>query len=119
VIEYGDRTRYLPAPPHVVWEDLVARKSVGARAWLVLHPGEVQPELIESEPPSLVVWSSLWPVRPNDLVRMTLAPRARSETALRFVLLAAGEAPDEVLTRYIRRRVNELLYGELRESYGQ
>jgi len=119
VIEYGDRTRALPAPPHVVWDDLVARKHEGTRAWLALLPDEVLPEVVESSRPSLVVWSSLWPTRPGDLVRMTLSPKGL-QTALRFVLLADGDAaPDEDLTRHIRQRVNELLYRDLRDSYDQ
>ena len=120
MIEYGDRTRGLPAPPHVVWDDLVARKHEGTRAWVALQEGEVLPEVVESERPGLVVWSSLWPTRPRDSVRMTLEPKNRTETALRFVLLAAGdEAPDERMTRHIRQRVNELLFRELRQSYDQ
>jgi hypothetical protein len=120
VIEYGDRTRSLPAPPPVVWDDLVARKSRGTRAWVRLRDGEVRPEVVESVRPTLLVWSSLWATRPDDLVRLTLAPQGRFGTALRFVLLAGGgDTPDEVLTRHLRQRVNELLYRDLRESYGQ
>jgi hypothetical protein len=118
VIEYGSRTKRLPAPPHVVWEDLVARTSVGVRAWLVLREGEVMPEVVTSSRPDRVVWSSLWPERPGDLLEMTLASQGH-ETALRFSLLADGEPPEDDLRHRIRYRVNELLYHALRQSYDQ
>jgi hypothetical protein len=66
VIEYGSRTRRLPAPPGVVWDDLVS-----------------------------------------------------PQTALHFTLLAAGDPPDDSKTGHIRRRVSQLLFADLRFSYGQ
>jgi hypothetical protein len=118
VIEYGARTKRLPAPPHVVWDDLVARKRVGVRAWLALRGDEVEPEVLESARPHRVVWSSLWPARPGDRIEMTLSARGL-ETALGFRLLAAGTPPDDALTHHIRYRVNQLLYDDLRQSYDQ
>ena len=66
--EYGRRTRSMPAPPHVIWEDLVALKAEGVRAWVELLPDEVMPTVLHAEKPHLVVWSSLWPSRPDDVV---------------------------------------------------
>jgi hypothetical protein len=44
---------------------------------------------------------------------------AGSETALTFTLLADGDMPDESKTGHIRRRINHLLFADLRFSYGQ
>jgi hypothetical protein len=118
VIEYGVRTKRLSAPPRVVWDDLVARKRVGVRAWLALRGDEVAPEVVEAERPHRVVWSSLWPGRSGDRIEMTLTSRGL-ETALGFGLLAADAPPDEALTHHIRYRVNQLLYDDLRQSYDQ
>ena len=115
--EYGSRTKRLPAPPHVVWDDLVARKAAGLRAWLLLREDEVVPEVLESQRPDRVVWSSLWPGRPGDRVELTMAP-ADGGTAVTFRLLTADEPPDERLRRHLLYRMNELLYRDLRYSYG-
>ncbi|WP_296607027.1 hypothetical protein [Nocardioides sp.] len=116
MIEYGARAKRLPAPPHVVWDDLVARKRVGVRAWLALRGDEIEPEVLGAARPHLVVWSSLWPARPDDRVEMTLTARG-TETLLGFRLLAPGAPPGDDLTQRIRYRVNRLLYDDLRRSY--
>jgi hypothetical protein len=41
------------------------------------------------------------------------------ETRLRFTLLTPNDAPDESKTGHIRRRMNHLLFADLRFSYGQ
>ena len=116
--EYGRRKRQLPAPPSVVWEDLVAPRDEGSRAWLRLRPDEVHPRILESEEHTRVVWSSLWPTRPKDVLVLELSAEGGS-TALEFTLLGHGDLPDESRTGHIRKRVNEILYADLRFSYGQ
>ncbi|MCR6030673.1 hypothetical protein GGQ22_04350 [Nocardioides sp. zg-579] len=115
----GTRARRLPAPPHVVWRSLAAPDEPGTRPWLApaLLPDEVVPQVLESDEPRLVVWSSLWPRRPDD--RIELETNAdRGETPLRFVHLTPLELPPEETLRHLRRRVNQLLFAELRFSYG-
>lgn len=72
VIEIGVRERRLPAPPSVVWESLVNPGRPGTRPWLDLLPDEVAPRVLDAEKPTTVVWSSLWPSRPNDEVHLEL-----------------------------------------------
>ncbi|WP_245645576.1 hypothetical protein [Pseudonocardia acaciae] len=43
----------------------------------------------------------------------------RGETSLRFTLLTPDEAPDQSKTGHLRRRLNQLLFADLRFSYGQ
>ena len=118
VTPYGKRTRRLPAPPHVVFDGLVNPAKTGTRVWLDLMDDEVPPRVVESDGPRRVVWSSLWPSRPCDQVVLELAD-AGGETALTFTLLADGDMPDESKTGHIRRRINRLLFADLRSSYGQ
>lgn len=101
----------------MVWDDLVEPKSTGTRAWLDLLPDEVAPLVLESVRPSRVVWSSLWPDRPKDRVVIEIASSG-GESAVTFTLLAAGDPPDDSKTGHIRRRVNHLLWADLRFSYG-
>ncbi|MCS7475773.1 hypothetical protein ACFFQW_24780 [Umezawaea endophytica] len=119
MIEIGSRTRTLPAPPLVVWESLVEPRRPGARPWLVLLPDEVDPVVLAAEAPGRVVWSSLWPSRPNDQVRFVLTPSGDGGTSLGFTLLTPDEAPDRSKTGHLRKRLNQLLFADLRYSYGQ
>jgi hypothetical protein len=118
VIEFGSRVRRLPAPPHVVWESLVHPHQPGARPWLALLDDEVEPRVLSSHEPTSVVWSSLWPSRPRDEVHLELSA-VGGETALAFTLLTPDDPPDASKAGHIRRRVNHLLYADLRFSYGQ
>ncbi|MTD52932.1 hypothetical protein GKO32_02925 [Amycolatopsis sp. RM579] len=119
MIEIGSRARTLPAPPFAVWDSLVEPRRPGARPWLHLLADEVDPGVLAAEKPSQVVWSSLWPSRPNDQVRFALTASRDGGTLLRFTLLAADEAPDQSKTGHLRRRLNQLLFADLRFSYGQ
>lgn len=119
MIELGSRTRKLPAPPSVVWESLTEPDRPGTRAWLELLPDEVAPTVLTAEKPHRVVWSSLWPSRPDDQVHLDLADSADGGTALTFTLVSSGEMPDASKLGHLRSRVNRLLFGELRASYGQ
>jgi hypothetical protein len=90
----------------------------GARPWLNLLDDEVEPTVLDAEKPIRVVRSSLWPSRPDDQVRLELTP-AGSGTSLRFTLLTPDDRPDASTTGHLRRRVNQLLFADLRLSYGQ
>lgn len=116
--EIGSRARKLPAPPAVVWESLTDPRRPGARPWLNLLPDEIDPRVLETERPTRVVWSSLWPSRPRDRVHLELTA-VHGETLLRFTLLTPDDLPDQSKTGHLRRRLNELLFADLRFSYGQ
>jgi hypothetical protein len=118
VIEIGARARKLPAPPSVVWESLVEPHRQGARRWLNLLSDEVEPRVLAAEKPNRVVWSSLWPSRPSDQVLFELMA-VGGETSLRFTLLTPDEVPDQSKIGHLRRRLNHLLFADLRFSYGQ
>lgn len=119
MFEIGSRARTLPAPPAVVWESLVRPRRPGARPWLNLRADEIDPRVLRAVEPNAVVWSSLWPSRPNDEVHFELSANDLGETRLRFTLLTPDAAPDESTTGHLRRRLNELLFADLRYSYGQ
>lgn len=129
MIEIGRTTRTLPAPPSVVWRSLMDPHEPGARPWLALLPDEVEPRVLQAQEPHTVVWSSLWPDRPDDEIHLELSA-AESGTALTVTLLtadarlAAGEGverdpADADLVRHLRRRLSVLFFADLRYSYGQ
>lgn len=118
MIEIGSRAKRLPAPPWVVFDSLVEPHKPGTRPWLNLHRDEVEPRVLESERPKRVVWSSLWPSRPNDQVHFDLAT-AGDETLVKFSLLTSDDPPDDKIAGHLRYRMNVLLFADLRYSYGQ
>jgi hypothetical protein len=118
VIEIGSRARKLPARPSVVWDSLVQPQRPGTRPWLNLLSDEVEPRILDAERPNRVVWSSLWPSRPNDEVHLELAA-VGSETSLKFILLTPDATPDPSKTGHLRCLLNHLLFADLRYSYGQ
>jgi hypothetical protein len=117
VIEIGSRARNLPAPPRVVWLSLVDPHRAGTRPWLELLADEVEPRVLAAVEPERVVWSSLWPSRPDDEVHFELAPETGG-TSLRFTLVTPHEMPDASKTGHLRKRLSHLLYADLRYSYG-
>ena len=114
----GRRTRNLPAPPQVVWTSLVAPHQPGTRPWLNLLGDEVEPQMLSSTEHVEVIWTSLWPSRPLDEVRLHLTASGGG-TDLEFTLLSPDEPPDDSKLGHLRRRLNVLLFADLRFSYGQ
>ena len=116
--ELGRRTRTLPPPPHVVWESLADPHLPGARPWLALLPDEVEPRIVESVRPRLVVWSSIWPRTPGQIIRFDIASDGSGGTTLTWTLLSPAELHDASVG-HRRYRLNRLIWADLRWSYGQ
>jgi hypothetical protein len=120
MIEIGRRKRNQPAPPHVVHEALSEPNRDPSRQWFRLADDEAPPAILEGVPPSLVVWSSLWPRRPDVIVRFELPPESPGQgTALTWTLMCDEPVPDESLIGHLRKRVNTLINADLRYSLGQ
>lgn len=120
MIEAGSRKREQPAPPHIVAESLCEPNRDPARQWLQLLHDEQAPRVVDARVPELVVWSSLWPSRPDAIVRFDLAPdRSGQGTDLRWTLLVDEPLPDASKLGHLRRRLNQLINAGLRYSYGQ
>jgi hypothetical protein len=118
VLEIGSRMRNQPAPPHAVFEGLVQPDRDPHRPWLHLLDDEQRPTVIRAEPPDLIIWSSLWPRRPDALIRFDLAP-AGGGTDLRWTLSVDEPAPDDSLVGHLRKRLNQLVNADLRYTFGQ
>jgi hypothetical protein len=120
VVELGSRERALAAPPSVVWASLADPRSAVARPWLELLDDEIEPLVLDSHRPDLVVWSTLWPDRPNERIRFEPAPAPDGEgSMLRWTLTSCGPAPTTSKIGHMRFRINYLVNGRLRLSYGQ
>ncbi len=118
VLELGSRLRAQPAPARVVWSSLTRPRDLAARQWLDLLDDEVDPPILESVEPALVVWSTLWPDRPYERTRFDIQPGGQG-CQLRWTLLTAGPPPTVSRLGHMRSRLNLLINERLRGSYGQ
>jgi hypothetical protein len=119
VIEIGSRRRNQPAPPHVVFEALCRPDSETSRPWLTLLADEQRPTVVQAQAPSSLMWSSLWPSRPDARVEFELPPSRDGGTALRWTLRVEEPAPSVALVGHLRKRLNQLINADLRYSFGQ
>jgi hypothetical protein len=117
MVEYAAREGNPAAPRAGVGGDPAERRRTGVRAWVRLYPGEVAPCLVSGDRPITLVWSSLWPDRPDDLVEFTLRPHGMGTRV--EVVMTGAEEPQPEQASYFRRRLGELVYGELRLAYDQ
>ena len=118
MIELGSRKKDQPPPAWVVWEALTEPNRDPIRQWLEFRADEMPPRILEASKPGLVVWSSLWPDRPHDRIRFVLEPSG-SGCSLRWTLLTPDDPPDEARVRQLCYRLNHLINGQLRYSFGQ
>ena len=112
----AEREKSQPPPPSIIWETLTDPYRPSARQWLVIADDEVQPSVVEAERPSLVVWSSLWPDRPNDVIRFTIKGDADG-SSLKWSLESPDDPPDDARVRQLRHRINYLINGEMRDAF--
>lgn len=115
----GTRSKSQPAPPRVIFEALTQPHRDPARRWLELLYDEVEPEVIRSEKPGVLVWSSLWTRRPDAQIHFELHGAADTGTALRWTLLVDDPEPDAALTGHMCKRLNQLINANLRYTFGQ
>jgi hypothetical protein len=113
----GQRSGELPPPPGVVWDSLADPRRPHSRPWLNLLEDEVEPVVMESVRPTLVIWTSIWPKTADQLIRFDLSPRGEA-TTLMWTLTSPYEMDSSALG-HRRFRLNKLLWEDLRYSYGQ
>jgi hypothetical protein len=114
------RRRNQPAPPHIIFEALTDPAQDPVRPWLFLEVGEQVPVVLTSDPPGSLVWSSLWPERPDIRIRFELPFDAAGQgTDLCWTLEMDPPVPDADELRRLRQRVNRLINGNLRDTFDQ
>jgi hypothetical protein len=118
MLEAVSRKRNQPAPPSVMFEALTEPNRDPSRPWLLLTEEEVVPGIVEIDKPHLVVWSTLWTKYPEAQIRFDL-PAGGGGTDLRWTLLVSEPLPPADEIRLMRRRVNELINNNLRQTFDQ
>ena len=87
--------------------------------WLEPRSDERWPKIVASEKPLVVVWSSFWTARPRDTLRFEIESDGLSGSRLRWILSTPDDPPDEATLGRMRHRVNSLIDGEMRATFGQ
>lgn len=125
----ADRVHRHSADPECVFMAL----TDGLEAWMTLHPGEQFPTVLDqhrpqriippprkgnsaTHTPGRVLWSSFWPVSPDDTVELTLQG-GYFWTNVRFVW-RSPIPPDDRGIAITRQRLNLKLGGQLRNVTG-
>ncbi|MGV9713701.1 hypothetical protein ACWDTI_23910 [Gordonia sp. NPDC003424] len=114
----ASKKRNQPAPPAVVFDDLVSPDRQPGRPWLHLLDDEIAPAVIESVRPNRVVWSSLWTKRADARIAFDLSADGVG-TALRWTLIVEPPVPDDRQFRHLCQRIGTLINANLRYTYGQ
>jgi len=108
-IVLGERSHLYRGVPRWVIFDAV---GLHLSRWVHLHPGEVQPKILEETPPDGLVWSSLWPISPKDRIEIALAEDS-GDTTLSFKWLSETP-PDARGIGITRQRLNKTFGGDIR-----
>ena len=101
-----------------MFEALIDPYRQPARHWLELLESEIAPEIVRAEEPELVIWSSIWPDRPDAVIRFDIEPVGNS-TMLRWTLFLDDPIPPEQRLSACEKRLNTLINANLRFNFGQ
>ena len=105
--------------PDFVWETLVDPHGRKDRDWLALVEDDTEPQVIESDRPHLVVWSSLWADRPRDQIRFVITGDGRLGSRLKWLIETEDKPPNVAAITRMRHRINYLINCEMRYSFGE
>jgi hypothetical protein len=111
------RSKGQAPPPWVIWEALCDPWRSKDREWFDLRTGELAPRLLDSRKPDLVVWSSIWEDRPELRIRFEIATGGAG-SAVTWALLGPELLSDDEIKRR-RYRIDQLINGQLRETFDQ
>lgn len=111
-IVLADREHRFAPPPWRMFDALVTEHE----KWLRLRPREVSPDVEEQERPHHVIWTSLWPISPDDRIEFYVRPDGAG-SAVRFVW-CSRRPPDEKGIGLVRHHLNEMIAGDLRRWVG-
>jgi hypothetical protein len=105
---FADRTHRFAAPVWAVFRALTEERG----HWVQLERGEMLPTVVDAVDGRRIVWSSMWPVRPDDTIEFELSRAARG-TAVRYRWFT-DSPPDERDVNTTRQRLNRNIGGCLR-----
>lgn len=118
LVELARRRKGQAPPPSIVWESLRGPFPLDSGDWLHLGPGETAPVVLDQSEPRLVVWSSIWEDEPELRIEFSIEPDRGGSLVLWRLLGPEGQLNPEDLGRR-RHRLNQLINGQLRNTFDQ
>ena len=105
----AERThRYRDVSRQVIFLGLTEYRST----WMRLHPGEIEPQILEAVQDERVLWSSFWPSSPDDTIELLLTEDGMDTLVrLRWV---TSSPPDARGVAISRQRPNTKLGADIR-----
>ena len=99
---------------------VVFRAIAEPGAWLDPVPGEVLPRVLDVEPLQRVVWSSMWPVSPEDTIEfdLSVAPQGHEPSTSMLMRWWSDQPPHERGIGFTRQRLNKQVGGDIRGWFG-
>lgn len=105
-------------PPWVVWEALNDPFGSEDRPWFHVRPGECPPTVLRQARPSTVVWGSIWSDQPSLVIEFDIEPDG-SGSMVTWTLLGPEDLLEDEDIRQRRYRLDQLINGQLRETFDQ
>lgn len=105
-------------PPWVIWEALPDPFRPDDRSWFDVGPGERHPVVLSETKPHTLVWSSIWTDRPQSTIEILIEP-AGSGSSVTWTLVGPEGELDEAEIRLRRYRLDQVINGQLRDTFDQ
>ncbi|MCU1463545.1 MAG: hypothetical protein JWO37_3620 [Acidimicrobiales bacterium] len=102
----------------MIWEALSDPFRCEDRPWFDVRPGEQRPVVLTATKPHAVVWGSIWTDRPQLTIEFLIEP-AGSDSSVTWTLLGPEGELDEAEIRQRRYRLDQLINGQLRDTFDQ
>jgi hypothetical protein len=118
LIALAQRRKTQSPPPWVIWESLADPFHSKDRPWFDLRDGEQSPTILSATKPDAVTWSSIWSGHPELTVEFQIEPCGPGSAVTWTLFGPEGWLDDEDI-RGRRYRLNQLINGELRETFDQ
>ncbi len=118
MVEVIHRRKSQTPPPWVVWEALTSLEADASSDWLHLADGEIPPTVIAANRPDVVMWSTLWPDHEQVVIALDIVPKGDGSD-LTWTILAPPGTIDDTEAKRLRYRMDTLINGKSRRSFGQ
>jgi len=118
LIALAKRRKTQPPPPWIIWELLSDPFRSEDRPWFDRRDGEQPPRILSATKPQAITWSSIWSDHPELIIEFQIEPYGPG-AAVTWILFGPEGSLDDEEIRHRRYRLNQLINGQLRDTFDQ
>jgi hypothetical protein len=118
LIALAQRRKTQPPPPWIIWELLSDPFQSEDRPWFDRRDGEQPPMILSATKPQAITRSSIWSDHAELIIEFQIEPCGPG-AAVTWTLLGPEGCLDDLEIRQRRRRLNQLINGQLRDTFDQ